>query len=210
MQFGLSEEQTLLQDNVNRFLKDNVPLDRVRAYAEGGDDSDIWQGLAELGLAALLVPEDQGGIGLGALDAAIVAECLGYHVAPAPFLGTAVMAPTALSLSEGDHSELLGQIIAGEKRVGIAFGEAVDATTPGLASKAAKYPVNRDLHSTRMPTTTSWQITPITCIWWIAPTKDCSENRSRQSISRAARSRSSTTTRSRCPSATTPPYTREH
>ena len=125
MQFGLSEEQTLLQDNVNRFLKDNVPLDRVRAYAEGGDDSDIWQGLAELGLAALLVPEDQGGIGLGALDAAIVAECLGYHVAPAPFLGTAVMAPTALSLSEGDHSELLGQIIAGEKRVGIAFGEAV-------------------------------------------------------------------------------------
>ena len=38
MQFGLSEEQILLLDNVNRFLDDNSPLDRVRAYADGGDD----------------------------------------------------------------------------------------------------------------------------------------------------------------------------
>ena len=38
MQFGLSEEQVLLQDNVGRFLDDHVPLDRVRAYADGGDD----------------------------------------------------------------------------------------------------------------------------------------------------------------------------
>ena len=49
MQFGLSEEQILLQDNVNRFLDDNSPLDRVRTYAEGGEDRDIWAGLAELG-----------------------------------------------------------------------------------------------------------------------------------------------------------------
>jgi alkylation response protein AidB-like acyl-CoA dehydrogenase len=97
----------------------------VRSYADGGDDKDIWQGLVELGIPALLVPEDQGGIGMGALDAAIVAESLGYHTAPAPYLGTAVMAPTALSLSDGDHSELIGQIIAGETRIGIAFGEAV-------------------------------------------------------------------------------------
>ena len=39
MQFGLSEEQILLLDNVNRFLDDNSPLDRVRLYADGGDDA---------------------------------------------------------------------------------------------------------------------------------------------------------------------------
>ena len=44
MQFGLSEEQILLRDNVNRFLDDNSPLDRVRLYADGGDDADIWAG----------------------------------------------------------------------------------------------------------------------------------------------------------------------
>jgi alkylation response protein AidB-like acyl-CoA dehydrogenase len=124
MQFGLSQEQVLLQDNVNRFLKDNVPLDAVRNYADGGDDTTIWAGLTELGIPALLVPEEQGGVGLGPLDAAIVAEALGYHVAPAPFLGSGVMAPTALSLA-GGQDELLAELAAGSKRVGIAFGEAI-------------------------------------------------------------------------------------
>ncbi len=125
MRFGLSEEQVLLKDNVDRFLTDQVPLDAVRSYADGGSDAEIWQGLSELGVAGLLVPEDAGGIGLKPLDAAIVAESLGYHVTPAPYLGSAVMAPTALTLSGGDHADLLGELAAGGKRVGIAFGEAV-------------------------------------------------------------------------------------
>lgn len=125
MQFGLSEEQVLLQDNIHRFLKDQVPLDRVRAYAEGDSDTDIWQGLTELGIPALLIDEQHGGIGLNPLDAAIIAEALGYHVAPGPFLGSAVMAPTALAAAQSDQGELLAALAAGEKRVGIAFGEAV-------------------------------------------------------------------------------------
>jgi alkylation response protein AidB-like acyl-CoA dehydrogenase len=125
MQFGLSEEQILLQDNVNRFLDDNTPLDRVRAYADGGNDPDIWAGLAELGVPALLIPEEQGGIGLQPLDAAIVAECLGSHIAPTPFLSSGVMAPIALVHSGGDHGELLAAMAAGTHRVGIAFGEAI-------------------------------------------------------------------------------------
>ncbi len=124
MQFGLSEEQVLLQDNVGRFLDDHVPLDRVRAYADGGDDADIWAGLAELGVAALLIPEAQGGIGMTPLDAAIVAERLGAHVTPAPFLGSAVMAPTAL-VAAGGHDALLADLAAGGQRVGIALGEAI-------------------------------------------------------------------------------------
>ena len=125
MRFGLSEEQVLLEDNVNRFLRDEVTLDRVREYADGGDDAAIWSGLSALGIAALLIPEDHGGVGLKPLDAAIVAESLGYAVAPAPFISSAVMAPTALLASPDDHSELLGNIAAGSTRVGIAFGEAV-------------------------------------------------------------------------------------
>ncbi|MEM7079407.1 MAG: acyl-CoA dehydrogenase family protein [Pseudomonadota bacterium] len=124
MQFGLSEEQVLLQDNVKRFLMEQVPLEKVRAYADGGSDADFWAGMAELGVPALLVPEADGGIGLSPLDAAIVAESCGYHVAPVPFLGSAVMAPTALACN-GGYSELLGEIAAGSVRVGIAFGEAV-------------------------------------------------------------------------------------
>ena len=125
MQFGLSEEQTLLQDTILRFLSDHASLDAVRAYADGGDDAQIWQSLAELGVPALLVPEDQGGLGLGALDAAIVAEAIGYHTAPAPFLGSAVMAPTALRLARSNQDTRLADLAAGTYRIGIAFGEAV-------------------------------------------------------------------------------------
>lgn len=130
MQFGLSEEQVLLQDNINRFLREQVPLDTVRAYADGGSDAAIWTGLTELGLAALLVPEDQGGLGLGVLDAVVVAEALGYHVCPGPFLGSAVMAPVALAQA-GGQDELLASLASGERRVGIAFGEAIGARLHG-------------------------------------------------------------------------------
>ena len=57
MEFGLSEEQSLLQDSVNRFLDDRAPLERVRAFAESPDYKDIWQGLTDLGVPALLIPE---------------------------------------------------------------------------------------------------------------------------------------------------------
>ncbi|MYF11472.1 MAG: acyl-CoA dehydrogenase family protein, partial [Gammaproteobacteria bacterium] len=94
MDFGLSEEQTLFQDTLNNFLADQVGLDRVRRIA-GGEESAgaVWTELAELGVSALLVPEEHGGVGLKPLDAAVAAESLGHHATPSPFLGSAVMGP---------------------------------------------------------------------------------------------------------------------
>ena len=126
MEFGLSSEQTLLQDSINRFLSDNVPLDQVRRVANKDDsDAGVWQGLAELGIPGLLVPEAQGGVGLSVMDAAIVAECLGYHVTPSPFISSSVIAVKALLTAGQD--DLLGAIATGEQRVGVAFSEAVGA-----------------------------------------------------------------------------------
>jgi len=127
MEFGLSEEQILLQDSVNRYLGDQAPLDKVRKFASNDDNAaDIWGGLAELGITAILIPEDKGGVGLSSMDAAIVAECLGYHTTPVPFLGTAIMAPTAL-IAADKREDILRAIAAGEHRVGIAFGESIAA-----------------------------------------------------------------------------------
>ncbi len=125
MHFGLSEEQTLLQDNINRYLADTVPLDQVRKFAAGEiDNRAIWNGLSELGVAGLLIDEKHGGVGLGSLDAVVVADCLGGHVTPDAFLGTA-MASRALAAS--DRDDLLGELAAGEIRFGIAFSESVGA-----------------------------------------------------------------------------------
>ncbi|MGA1218394.1 MAG: acyl-CoA dehydrogenase [Gammaproteobacteria bacterium] len=128
MRFGLSEDQTLLDATVRRLLADQAPLDAVRAYADGSDDHALWATLCELGLGGLLVPEAAGGLGLGVLDAAVIAEALGYHVTPAPFLGTAVLFPRAVAAAglsdELLWQERLGAVVEGSLRVGVAFPQA--------------------------------------------------------------------------------------
>jgi len=129
MRFALSEDQTLLQDSLNRALADLSPLDRVRKFADGAERSapDIWAGLSELGLPGLIVPEEYGGLGLGMLEAALAAEALGRVVAPTPFLGSAVLAPLALKLagSEAQRREWLPKLASGEAVAGVAISEPI-------------------------------------------------------------------------------------
>jgi len=145
MDFGLSAEQVALQDSINRYLDERAGLERVRAFVAGGDYRGIWRGLADLGVTSLLVPEDQGGLGLGVLDAALVAECLGAHAAPAPFLGSAVVAPLALQYADTALRESwVTKLIDGGTTAGVAFSElagargdaGVDAVGGRLSGKA--------------------------------------------------------------------------
>ena len=72
MDFGLSDEQLLLEKTVRSFLSDQVPIERVRELRDDScpNDRTIWKALAELGVTGILVPEAQGGSGLALLDAA--------------------------------------------------------------------------------------------------------------------------------------------
>ena len=94
MEFGLSEDQLLLQETVRRFVAEEVPLDRIRSIAR--EDEPARAGLTTdmkaLGLDGLLVPERGGGSGLGVLEAALVQECLGYGIVPSGFLSNSVAA----------------------------------------------------------------------------------------------------------------------
>ncbi len=127
MHFGLSEEQSLLQESITRFLSDQIPLDEVRKVVDGDrPESDVWAGLVDLGIPGLLITEANGGLGLSTLDATIVAESLGYHVTPSPFLSSAAIAPVVLQSAE-KHEDLLGSVAVGETRVGVAFSEAIGA-----------------------------------------------------------------------------------
>jgi alkylation response protein AidB-like acyl-CoA dehydrogenase len=127
MDFGLSEEQRLLEETIRRYLDSEAPLSRVREIVETptGHHRPLWEGLAELGVAGILVPEEHGGSALTLLDAAVAAESLAWGVAPAPFLGTAVMAPIALASSgtPGQRDEWLPKIAAGGTCLGVAATE---------------------------------------------------------------------------------------
>jgi alkylation response protein AidB-like acyl-CoA dehydrogenase len=125
MEFGLSLEQRQFDDSLRDFLKDRLPLERLRTLAEPGIgfDESLWAGLMELGLHGLVVPERFGGAGLGVLDAAVAAEGLGYAAAPVPFTGTTVMAPLAFinSATEAQQDEYLPLVAAGEVRIAVGF-----------------------------------------------------------------------------------------
>src|SRR3546814_4308875 len=90
MDFGLSQDQQMLRDAVSRCLADTSPLSHVRECAERDNPSSdqVLRALHDLGVAGMLVPEEHGGLGMTLLDAAVVAEQLGYAVAPVPVLAS--------------------------------------------------------------------------------------------------------------------------
>ncbi len=140
MDFALSEGQRLLQDSLNGTLERVCPLARVRAFAEGDEPvaRDIWRALTALGVPGVLIAEAHGGLGLTLLDAALIAEALGAHVAPALFLGSAVLAPLALegAGSPEQQAAWLPRLAAGEALAGVAIGEAISGARDGAGVTA--------------------------------------------------------------------------
>jgi len=122
MNFELSEDQRLMRESFARFLDEQSSMERVRAAVEaGGLDTDMWQGLAELGAFSLRIPEEQGGLGLGVLDAAVLMEEAGRKLASGPVAETLVSV-RALALLAGDaQAELLEQVVYGQKVLTLAF-----------------------------------------------------------------------------------------
>lgn len=131
MDFGLSSDQIQLQTSINRVLAECAPLARVRRYAEQQESraQDLWGSLTDLGLPGLVIGEEHGGSGLGVLDAALVAECLGQHVAPTAFIAACVMVPLALkdAGSAAQCARWLPRIATGEVCAGIAISEHTGA-----------------------------------------------------------------------------------
>jgi len=129
MDFGLSQEQSLLEESLRRYLRDECPVTRIRdLVAETpGRDGGVWADLCALGVGGLLIAEEHGGSGLALLDAAVAAESLAWGVAPGPFLGSAVMAPLALAAagSAEQRVRLLPRLAEGSLRIGVAATEMV-------------------------------------------------------------------------------------
>ena len=131
MYFGLSEEQKSLEENINRFLEDNASLDVIKAVANGESEKaqQVHQGIIDLGLSGLVVPEEYGGLELNMLFATVVASALGSGTAPVPYAGSYVMAPIAINLGgdEQQKSNWLPKIAGGECIIGVGLSEYVGA-----------------------------------------------------------------------------------
>jgi len=118
MNLDFSDEQNELRQQVRRFLEDRCPPSAVRKVLDSDAqfDSDLYAGLAELGVLGAAIPEEYGGVGLGHLELCVLAEELGRALAPVPVASSVYLAAECLlqAGTEDQKSAWLPKIAAGE------------------------------------------------------------------------------------------------
>ena len=116
----LTDDQKMLRETASSFLAEEGSIAKqLRQWRDtgctDGYGTDLWKQFAELGLTGICIPEEQGGLGLGAVEAALVLQEVGRNLTPSPFLTTAVVGAKAIA----------GTAHADRWYPGILSGEAV-------------------------------------------------------------------------------------
>ena len=112
MDFDLSPDQVALEDAARSFLTEQCPTARVRTIHESGSgwDRELWSEMVELGWLGVAVPESAGGLGLGLVELALLAEAAARHVVPVPFVSTVIAIEIARAAADHD---LVDRLLAG-------------------------------------------------------------------------------------------------
>ena len=125
----LTEEQSMLRDSARGLISDHAPVAHLRQLRDSRDETgfsrELWATFAEMGFAGLLVPEEHGGSGLGAVEAGVVMEDIGRTLMPSPFLSTAVLSAAMLTRagSAAQQSDYLPKIASGALLSALALDE---------------------------------------------------------------------------------------
>jgi alkylation response protein AidB-like acyl-CoA dehydrogenase len=133
MHFDYSEEQQLLSASVRRFVEKEYNFDVRRKIIAGeeGWSSSVWSGLAGIGLLALAVPTDAGGLGGGAVDLLSVMETFGDALIVEPYLSTVLGARMIVRVgTDAQKAALLPAIIDGQLK--LAFAQTEDGARYNL------------------------------------------------------------------------------
>src|ERR1700712_2541812 len=125
MDFDFSDDQEMLRDSVRKWVDKAYTFERRRETVKaGGFSAAAWKDLADLGLTGLQVPEAQGGMGFGPVDAMVVMEELGRGIVLEPYAAVALVATSLLVAGKAPSGELWLQGIAeGKERVVLAHQE---------------------------------------------------------------------------------------
>ena len=138
----LTDDQRMLQDSVAPFMAEEGAIKKQLRHwrdtgCKDGFGNGLWKQFAELGLTGILIPETQGGAGLGQVEAGVVLEEIGRNLTPSPFLMTSVAAVRALEGSAQAERWFPG-ILAGDTVAALAIEEGRHHDPASMALKARR------------------------------------------------------------------------
>jgi alkylation response protein AidB-like acyl-CoA dehydrogenase len=140
----LTEEQTMLRDSARAFMADNAPITQLRKLRDTSDadgySKPVWASFADMGFTGVLVPEAQGGLGLGMVEAGVVMEQIGHQLTASPFLASSVVAVSLIrqagTAAQRDH--WLPKLASGATIATLAIDEGRKHQPDRIDCKAAK------------------------------------------------------------------------
>lgn len=142
MDFDLTEEQSLIKDQLDRLLSDRYGFEQRKGYQRSpeGWSTDMWARYAEMGLMALPFAEEHGGIGGGPVETMIVMESFGRVLALEPYFATVVLGGGFLraGASDDQKAELIPGIADGSAKYAFAQVERGARYDLAHVSTAAK------------------------------------------------------------------------
>src|SRR5688572_1779961 len=99
MNFDLTDDQKMLVETVQSFVKKDSPVERMRRLRSDpiAWEKTVWKQMGELGWLGVMFPESVGGLGMSFVEAGLIIEQLGTTLVPEPYLPSVVLAGTALA-----------------------------------------------------------------------------------------------------------------
>ncbi|HEY0014450.1 MAG TPA: acyl-CoA dehydrogenase [Allosphingosinicella sp.] len=142
MPLYLTDDQAMLRDTARGFMAEEGAIPKqLRHWRDKGCPDGfghgLWKQFAELGFTGILIGEEDGGLGLGHVEAGIVLEEIGRNLTPSPFLVTAVAVVEVLKGS-GQRERWYPGILSGDTVAALAVDEGPKHRPEATAMKAER------------------------------------------------------------------------
>ena len=138
------DDQAMLADSASDFIREEGSIAKQLRHWRDRDCKDgfghgLWEQFGEMGFTGILLPEEDGGLGMGQVEANIVLEEIGANLTPSPFLSSSVLAATALKHGSDDtRGRWLPDLVAGKNVYAVAIDEGPKHRPEKIACKAEK------------------------------------------------------------------------
>ncbi len=138
------DDQTMLAETASQFMREEGAIAKQLRHwrdrdCKDGFGHDLWKQMAEMGFTGMLVSEEDGGLGMGQVEANIVLEEIGRNLTPSPFLTSSVLAATALKHADNSARERwLPGLVSGDHVYSVAIDEGAKHRPERIAMKAEK------------------------------------------------------------------------